>query len=233
MNRWSLANFSALIFALGLAVLLFAVSVQLPLANAPMLVGNSIIAQGVADTGAANLVTAVVLAYRGLDTLGELSILFAAAGVVGLLLTGAKAAQSPLPAGGFVVSSAVHLLTPLLFVVGFYIIFHGHLTPGGGFQGGVILAMAFFLPYLVDYKPLQQEHQRLTLIESVAGGSFIVIGLFSLFSGQAFLQPFLGHGAFGNLWSAGTLPLLYIAVGLKVGSELSSLLINLLHAEDE
>jgi len=54
-----------------------------------------------------------------------------------------------------------------------------------------------------------------------------VIGIIALFQGNAFLQPFLGHGEMGSLLSAGTLPLLYTAVGLKVGAELSGLLANL------
>ena len=73
----------------------------------------------------------------------------------------------------------------------------------------------------------------LNLIEGFAGASFIVIGLIALYQGGAFLQPMLNEGTLGRLLSAGTLPLLYLAVGLKVGAELASLLSNLAQTESE
>jgi len=100
------------------------------------------------------------------------------------------------------------------------------LTPGGGFQGGVILAAAFFLP-LLAVPGRGVSHSGLALVEGFSGAAFIVIGMIALFQGKAFLQPLMGHGEMGSLLSAGTLPLLYIAVGLKVGAELSGLLANL------
>jgi multicomponent Na+:H+ antiporter subunit B len=124
------------------------------------------------------------------------------------------------------------MLFPLLMTIGFYIIFHGHLTPGGGFQGGVILAAAFFLPLLA--RPgARLHHGMLSLIEGFAGASFILVGLASLVAGEAFLQPLLIQDSLGQLLSAGTLPLLYLAVGLKVGAELAGLLSHLTQTEAE
>jgi multicomponent Na+:H+ antiporter subunit B len=54
-----------------------------------------------------------------------------------------------------------------------------------------------------------------------------VIGILALIQGQEFLTPLLGKGELGDLFSAGTLPLLYLAVGLKVGAELSGLLASI------
>ena len=108
-----------------------------------------------------------------------------------------------------------------------YIITHGHLTPGGGFQGGVVLAVAFSMLVIVRPRRASINHGMVSVIESFAGITFIVIGLIALFKGQSFLQPLLGHGEFASLWSAGTLPLLYLAVGLKVGAELAGLLLAL------
>jgi multicomponent Na+:H+ antiporter subunit B len=114
----------------------------------------------------------------------------------------------------------------LLLTVGFYIVLHGHLTPGGGFQGGVVLAAAFFVSFLA--RPARQpSHAGITLIEALAGASFIGIGLAAMFGGGAFLQPLLDKGTLGQLVSAGSLPLLYLAVGLKVGAELAGLLAHL------
>ena len=73
----------------------------------------------------------------------------------------------------------------------------------------------------------------LSVIEGFAGASFILVGLAALLDGEAFLQPMLIQGTLGSLLSAGTLPLLYLAVGLKVGAELASLLSNLAQTESE
>ncbi|MFZ0106547.1 MAG: hydrogen gas-evolving membrane-bound hydrogenase subunit E, partial [Thiobacillus sp.] len=70
---------ASLLFATGLAALLIGLAAQLPLGMTPMGVGQAILEQAPGETGSANIVTSVVLAYRGIDTLGELAILFAAA----------------------------------------------------------------------------------------------------------------------------------------------------------
>lgn len=223
-------NFTSLLFAGGLGFLLLVIVLQFPFGDPPMLVGGVIALQGAAETGVANLVTSVVLGYRAVDTLGELSILFTAALALGVVL-GRRRDDAPRdPEAGLVLRAGSDLLFPLLLVVGLYIILHGHLTPGGGFQGGVILAAAFFLPILA--RPSQQmDHGGLMAIEALAGTAFIVIGLLGLRGGGQFLQPLLDQGQLGALLSGGTLPFLYIAVGLKVGAELTGLLLRLAEAE--
>ena len=224
-------NISALVFASGLAFLLLVITWQFILGGAPMLIGEAILQQAAEELGAANLVTSVVLGYRGIDTLGEIAILFTASTATSLVLssiaekTSAKR-KSTLRDDGTILASSASLFFPLLMTIGLYIILHGHLTPGGGFQGGVILAAAFFLP-LLAVPGRGVNHSGLALVEGFAGASFIVIGIIALFQGKAFLQPLFGHGEMGSLLSAGSLPLLYIAVGLKVGAELSGLLANL------
>ena len=225
-ERKSLYALTSLLFAGGLAFLLLAITITFDFGAAPMLVGNEILKQAAEQTGASNLVTSVVLAYRGIDTLGEIAILFAAASGVGLVLGKRQAHSKRDAAGGFILQKSAELLFPFLLLVGFYIILHGHLTPGGGFQGGVILAAAFFLPLLA--RPGSSvNHTVLSMIEGFAGAAFIIIGLLALMQDQSFLQPLLDKGQLGTLFSAGTLPLLYLAVGLKVGAELSGLLANI------
>jgi multicomponent Na+:H+ antiporter subunit B len=224
-----MARFTSALFLIGLAVLATAIYQQMNLAVMP-LAGDAINASAADQVGAANIVTAVVLAFRGFDTLLELTILFAAATVGGLVLGTPRAGASRDPDAGLVLQAGANLLFPLLLVVGLYIIMHGHLTPGGGFQGGVVLAAAFFIPVLA--RPgLLLDHRMISLIEGLAGASFILIGLLAMFGGDGFLTPMLGHGTLGNLFSAGTLPLLYLAVGLKVGSELAGLLANIAASE--
>lgn len=219
-----------LIFIIGLAILIGALMVELPFAHGPMPTGQAILNHAPQVTGAANSVTSVVLAYRGLDTLGELTILFIAATAVGLVLGKAKE-QNILHPSGFILKVTADLLFPFLLLLGMYIILHGHLTPGGGFQGGVILAIAFFLPLLSGSKNAINEN-LISILEGLAGGAFILIGLLSLFKQEAFLTPLLGKGHLGELFSAGSLPFLYLAVGLKVGSEMAGLMSNMLHEQE-
>ena len=223
-------SLATLLFLGGLIFLLTVLTGNLPFGNPPMLVGDAIQKEAADEVGAANFVTAVVLAYRGLDTLGELSILFAAATAGGLVLGAAHGGSHQRPAG-FVLRAGADLLFPLLLVVGLYIVMHGHLTPGGGFQGGVVLAAAFFLPLLA--RPGETlSHPWLSLVEGLAGTAFIVVGLIALFQGHGFLAPMFDKGTLGELVSSGSLPVLYLAVGLKVGSELASLL-SRLASDDE
>ncbi len=224
-------NLTGLLFTLGLTLLIAALLVDLPFGATPMTTGKAILEEAPARTGAANTVTSVVLAYRGLDTLGELSILFVAATAAGLVL-GSAGRRQPIQYGGFILHTAAQLLFPFLLLLGIYIISHGHLTPGGGFQGGVILAVAFFLPLLAGSNNALGS-TAITLLEGLAGTAFIVIGLLSLASQGHFLAPLLGKGELGSLYSAGSLPLLYIAVGIKVGSEMAGLMGRLLEDEDK
>ncbi len=220
-------EFSSLIFVIGLSLLLLALIKiffveQLVTGG----VGASILAAAPEQVGTANIVTSVVLAYRGLDTLGELTILFVAATGAGLVLGQRRSGAKYDPDAGFILRGAADVLFPFLILLGAYIILHGHLTPGGGFQGGAILAAAFFVPILASpASPL--NHRVSSAIEGLAGASFILIGLFGLFGEGDFLVPLFGMGEVGDLFSAGSLPLLYLAVGLKVGAELAGLLAHL------
>lgn len=221
---------SSALFLLGLGLLVAAIFQTMEFGNVAPIAGQAINAVAAQQVGAANFVTAVVLGYRGFDTLLELTILFTAATAGGLVLGKPRAGASHDPDSGFILRAGADLFFPLLLVVGLYIILHGHLTPGGGFQGGVILASAFFIPILA--RPgTTMDHRLVSMIEGLAGASFILIGLLAILDGKEFLTPLLDKGELGALLSAGSLPLLYIAVGLKVGSELAGLLARLSETE--
>lgn len=223
-------DYLSLLFIAGLAFLLFVLAGQLDFGTPPMGVGQGISQAAPGQVGAANIVTSVVLAYRALDTLGELAILFAAATASGLVLGRSRPDARKDPDAGFILRTAADLLFPLLLLVGLFVIVHGHLTPGGGFQGGVILAAAFFVPLLARPGTCFR-HRGFAVVEGLAGATFIVTGLLGLVYGSNFLQPLLTPGVMGSLLSAGTLPVLYMAVGLKVGAELASLIARLAEYE--
>ena len=102
-------SFASLLFVAGLAFLLLILTGAFEFGNPPMRIGQAIQAVGAEQTGAANLVTAVVLGYRGIDTLGELSILFAAATAGGFVL-GRHRANPKGSESGFVLRTGADLL---------------------------------------------------------------------------------------------------------------------------
>ena len=190
----------------------------------------------VAETGAQNVVAAIIVTYRGLDTLGEVTVLFLTAAIVALVLgqsTTPKGAAGPglLPTGELL-QTGTRMLVPLILIFGAYVFVNGHLTPGGGFQGGAILASGMLLLLLAD--PLKRfSHQVISRIESTSGVIYVVIGLAGLAWAGGFLDNrILPLGQFGSILSAGAIPLIYILIGLKVGAEFSSILESLEETED-
>ncbi|MBN1577761.1 MAG: hypothetical protein JW913_14470 [Chitinispirillaceae bacterium] len=180
------------------------------------------------ETGSANVVTAVVVTYRGFDTLGEVTVLFIAAIGLGMVLYRRKKQEGkpPQPAS-FVLQTGCCFLFPLILILGVYIFLHGHLTPGGGFQGGVIVASGFLLAY-IGCADMKIRHRWFEATESLAGSAFVIAGMAGLAAGGSFLMNFMPKGNFNTLFSAGIIPIIYIAIGLKVGAELTGLIANLL-----
>jgi len=188
------------------------------------------------DIGAANIVTAIIVTYRGLDTLGEVTVLFLTAAIVGLVLAhGRRKGNGPqreLPPSGELLITGTRLLVPLILLLGVYVFVNGHLTPGGGFQGGAILASAILLLLLTD-PLLRFGHGLIAAIESTAGLVFVGIGVLGIFLAGGFLDNrILSIGSLGALFSAGAIPIIYSFIGLKVGAEFSSMLVDLSETED-
>jgi multicomponent Na+:H+ antiporter subunit B len=189
--------------------------------------------QGPTEVGAANLVTAIVVTYRGLDTLGEVTVLFISAAGVGLMLrrerkTGnagnGDARMRIHKPSSEIVETATELLLPMVILFGIYVFLNGHLSPGGGFQGGAIIASGTMFLLLA----LPESHISRLLIaimESLSGFSYVVVGVLGVILAGGFLDNrIMGLGTFGSLFSAGAIPLIYAFVGIKVGFELSAVL---------
>jgi len=176
----------------------------------------------------ANSITAIVVNFRGFDTLGEVTVLFlAATGLASILYrkeeeNEMEVERVSLPSSSLVRTGA-KILFPLILLLGIYVFIHGHLTPGGGFQGGAIIATGFLL-MLITYKHFETNHNLMVWLESLAGLAFVAIGLYGLFAYGSFLQNTKSVGTLNDLISGGLIPLIYIFIGIKVGTELTNIL---------
>jgi multicomponent Na+:H+ antiporter subunit B len=184
----------------------------------------------VPERKATDIVSSTTFDYRGFDTLIEEMILFTAAlGLVMLLREqrgeeeepeGEEGEESRTPPR---TSDALRILGLALVgptvVLGIYIVTHGHLTPGGGFQGGVILATALLLVYLAGRYAAMRRVSPIPLLEAgEAGGAtaFALIGLGGLIISGVYMANFIDPGTEKMLLSGGFIPLLNISVGLEV-----------------
>lgn len=188
------------------------------------------------ETGAQNIVTAIIVTYRGLDTLGEVTVLFLTAAIVGLVLSHSfapkKAAGPGILPPGELLTTGARILVPMILLFGAYVFVNGHLTPGGGFQGGAILASGAVLALLAD--PTRRfSHGIIHLVESGSGLFYVTIGVIGAVLAGGFLDNrILPLGEFGTILSGGAIPLIYTLIGLKVGAEFSSILESFEETED-
>ncbi len=185
------------------------------------------------ESGPANIVTSIVVDYRSFDTLGEVTVLFISALGVSLLL-GSAVTQKRLELEfkpNFMLRVGSRALFGIIIMTGVYVTLHGHLTPGGGFPGGTMIASAMLLLYLADDQ-FRAKIKSFKVLEGVAGSFYVIIGLVGLVVGTYFLSNFLDNGVVGDLLSSGIIPIVYILIGLKVGSEISGIIDNFLTEEE-
>jgi multicomponent Na+:H+ antiporter subunit B len=186
---------------------------------------------GVEQRKATDLVSSTTFDYRGFDTMIEEFILFAAATGLVVLLRAQRgeerdreeAEDHPADRRRQDTSDALRAVAVpavgAIVVLGAYVITHGHLTPGGGFQGGVILAAVPILIYLAGQALLERRLSPLSaveVVEAAGAAGFVCIGVGGLIAGVAFLYNFVPLGTPGDLLSAGTIPLLNLSVGIEV-----------------
>jgi multicomponent Na+:H+ antiporter subunit B len=124
-----------------------------------------------------------------------------------------------------IVRTITRLTVGLILLYGIYIVTHGHLTPGGGFAGGVIIALSLVHLMLAfgketAFKTLSKSGAA--ILESVGALMFVGIALLG-FIQAGFFHNLLPHGKPFDLFSAGIIPLCNIAIALKVGAGLFSI----------
>jgi multicomponent Na+:H+ antiporter subunit B len=171
------------------------------------------------EEGSANIVSSIVVNYRMFDTLGEILVLFASTAGVGLLLVSRK--KTMIKDATSIAQTAVSIISLIAVVLGAFIILHGHLSPGGGFPGGAIVASALILMILILKSRI--NNKVFLLLESISGFAILGIGLAGFIYDKTFFENFLPTGTIGNLFSSGTVIVLYILIGIKVMSEIFSI----------
>ena len=186
-------------------------------------------------------VNGVTFDVRGIDTLGKELILFSAAIGATILLR----AQRPKGRAGQAAErheasreqtpSSVRALGAVLIgpvlTLGVYILVHGHLTPGGGFQGGVVLAAALLLVYAAGQIVALERVRPVDLVElaeALGAAAYVLIALAGLVAAGAAMWNFLPFGTAGDLLSGGIVPILSVAVGVEVAGAITLILTEFL-----
>lgn len=227
-RRVRLAFFAAAISGFGV-VLVAGFTGLPPFGDYHGVYGQVLNGVGVSLRHATDLVTALNFDIRGFDTLGEEFILFSSVlGVVLLLRQLREENEEPnqeeseehtFAGASSALRALAMALVPAMISIGVYIVVHGWLTPGGGFQGGVILAASPFAVFLAGRYLRMKAIAPQTLVESgeaLGALGFALVGLGGLIFAGIFFKNYLPLGTPGHILSAGIQPLASIAVGLEV-----------------
>jgi len=208
---------------------------------------------GQRETGANNIVSSVVFDYRGLDTLGEATVLFIVVTAISMLLYRIIGILKLPPEAAHrsdeypddisrIIAFGAFIMFPMIVSFGVYLVIHGHLSPGGGFQGGAVMASgtALLLISALLTRNIHKLKKIFSFLESFGLTIFIVMGFAGLGTGFLFnflannMKTFLGRTIEfgpnpGYLNSGGIIPILSIAIGLEVFFGLSLILVSLYH----
>jgi len=221
-----------------IGVLLLTMSYMPPFGGADNPTNNEVysryIEKGVEDTGAINIVAAMILDYRAFDTLGESFVLFTAVMAVIMLIR-----ASPGSSGAQMIKSTIDsmqqplilrigtmMMVPFILVYGAYIIFNGHLSPGGGFSGGTILGAGISL-WAIAFGA--EKVRRVFNFKTYTLSCSCALLFYALVKGYSFFMGASGHstgiplGRPGAILSAGLILPLNICVGIVVACTVYSL----------
>ncbi len=187
------------------------------------------IKNGIHDTGAINFVAGMILNYRAFDTLGESTVLFIAATTVIILLfrhkTKSEEKEEQLEESVYedkhdvVLRHGALILVPFILVFGIYVLFNGHLSPGGGFSGGTIMGAALILYNLAfgDNSTKKFFNYNINKVVKISALTFYAVSQsYMFYTGANQLSIPNINGIAGNLISSGFILPLNIGVGFEV-----------------
>ncbi len=137
----------------------------------------------------------------------------------------------------FIVKNVSQLLCGVIVLFGIYIVIHGHLTPGGGFAGGTIIAGAFILlvlangDHVIHLRIKKEESSRLESFAIFLFLAFAMAGL--LLIPSVFFRNYFPLGTVGELLSAGVIPLYNIFIGIEVAAALFTIFLAFVILKEE
>ena len=179
------------------------------------------------EFGAVNMVTNMILCYRGFDTFGETCVLFIAATCVIVLLRKNEEEIENLketdwkyePKPDAILQMVTRILVPVIFLFGFYIILNGHLSPGGGFSGGATIGAGLIL-YVTTFgfHKMQRFFDEKTYDRVKVGALslYSVTMIYYFYTGANMIKSVIPSGTPGNILSGGMILPINIFVGLEV-----------------
>jgi len=149
-------------------------------------------------------------------------------------MKGGKEVKKKIKHRDSIVTSCANIVLPICLVLGVYVVLHGHLSPGGGFQGGVLIAAAvaiIFLAYGDKKLEIAINVKRLKAYENIGALGFVLLGFLGIIYGVSFFRNvFHDVGILGKLYSSGTIFWMNFAVGFKVLAGVGFLLIIMVKA---
>lgn len=212
-----------------------------PFGDHPMPYGEAINRAAPEQRHVSNVVSALNFDYRAIDTLGEEFILLCAVTGVTVLLRGSRGEQTSARPGRvddrpiLPPSEAVTLISRiggvLTIVLGLYVALHAMVTPGGGFQGAVIIASGFLLVYLGEGYPGWRQVIRSEVcdaVEAAGAALYAASGFAGMAIGLPYLTNFLPLGSFGSVSSGGLMIVINIGVTLAVAGGFGVLFLEFL-----
>lgn len=220
---------TAAVLAVILVLFLFSAVAELPSfgsADAPAHneVMDRYVSMGMEETGAVNVVAGVILDYRAFDTLGESHVLYTAMIAVLILLLSAKEEKDSelvdhVIHDDIILRRAASVVVPVIILFGIYVIFNGHLGPGGGFSGGAIIGSGLII-YCIAFGFERMEQflnlRTFRIVVLCALCFYSVAKCYSFFCGANHIHSFISAGTPGRIFSSGLILPLNIAVGIVV-----------------
>ncbi|MBO4406927.1 MAG: hypothetical protein J5849_04435 [Clostridia bacterium] len=187
-------------------------------------VADYYIGHALEDTGAVNIVAAMILDYRAFDTLGESFVLFTALNCVLILLRQDAPEENEeddyydLTHDNILRKTGL-VVIPSVILLGFYVMLNGHLSPGGGFSGGAVAGAALILLAVAFGDAVSARivtEKRFRIVSAAALGFYCLAKSYSFYTGANHLESAVPLGTPGSIFSAGLILPLDIAVGIVV-----------------
>jgi multisubunit Na+/H+ antiporter MnhB subunit len=128
-----------------------------------------------------------------------------------------------------IVQGISKIVTPFIFIFGVSLIFYGHVSPGGGFSGGIVIACSFLLIMLAFGKETLLKKFPLVMAETldnVGTLGFLAVACLG-FTAGIFFYNFIPKGQIFNLFSGGSIPISNLFIGLKIGFSLFAVIVML------